>query len=174
MKALWSSSMACPGPALLRMCRISSPTAWSMMGSHVFILSTLQKAGRVVNFNQKLNFNQLLLNFLFNQLFLELQSEDDVQMPLRKDRVSVGRWYIEVFKSQRTEMELVLKHSGPNSGDSSSDGFLRLRGLPFGCTRRTSFSSSQGWKSCQTGSHCLWTLRARLQGKPLCRLLHRS
>uniref|UniRef100_E1BMP6 RRM domain-containing protein n=1 Tax=Bos taurus TaxID=9913 RepID=E1BMP6_BOVIN len=53
----------------------------------------------------------------------EGRQSDDVKMALKKDRVSMGHWYIEVFKSHRTEMELVLKHSGPNSGDSSSDGF---------------------------------------------------
>ncbi|XDB66778.1 hypothetical protein ABFV05_020394 [Capra hircus] len=69
------------------------------------------------------------------ETFVELQSEDDVRMALKKDRQSMGHWYTEVFKSHRTEMDWVLKHSGPNSGDTSSDGFIRLRGLPFGCTK---------------------------------------
>lgn len=47
----------------------------------------------------------------------------------------MGHRYIEVFKSHRTEMDWVLKHSGPNSADTANDGFVRLRGLPFGCTK---------------------------------------
>ena len=48
VKALWSSSVACPDPALLRICRISFLTAQYMMGLQVFISSTLEKADRVV------------------------------------------------------------------------------------------------------------------------------
>nr|XP_021515448.1 heterogeneous nuclear ribonucleoprotein H-like [Meriones unguiculatus]XP_021515451.1 heterogeneous nuclear ribonucleoprotein H-like [Meriones unguiculatus] len=32
-------------------------------------------------------------------------------------------------------MNWVLEHSGPNSTDSAHDGFVRLRGLPCGCTK---------------------------------------
>ncbi|XP_065749924.1 heterogeneous nuclear ribonucleoprotein F isoform X5 [Phocoena phocoena] len=69
------------------------------------------------------------------EAFVELESEDDVKMALKKDRESMGHRYIEVFKSHRTEMDWVLKHSGPNSADTANDGFVRLRGLPFGCTK---------------------------------------
>ncbi|KAG3275265.1 HNRNPF-like [Ictidomys tridecemlineatus] len=69
------------------------------------------------------------------EAFVELESEDDVKMALKKDRESMGHWYIEVFKSHRTEMGWVLKHSGPNSANTANDGFVRLRGLPFGCTK---------------------------------------
>nr|XP_012613742.1 heterogeneous nuclear ribonucleoprotein F-like isoform X2 [Microcebus murinus] len=69
------------------------------------------------------------------EAFVEFGSEDDVKTALKKDRESMGHRYIEVFKSHRTEMEWVLKHSGPNSADSANDGFVRLRGLPFGCTK---------------------------------------
>uniref|UniRef100_A0A8B9YN16 Heterogeneous nuclear ribonucleoprotein F n=1 Tax=Bos mutus grunniens TaxID=30521 RepID=A0A8B9YN16_BOSMU len=69
------------------------------------------------------------------EAFVELESEDDVKLALKKDRESMGHRYIEVFKSHRTEMDWVLKHSGPNSADTANDGFVRLRGLPFGCTK---------------------------------------
>uniref|UniRef100_A0A8C5YP83 Zinc finger CHHC-type domain-containing protein n=1 Tax=Marmota marmota marmota TaxID=9994 RepID=A0A8C5YP83_MARMA len=65
------------------------------------------------------------------EAFVELESEDDVKM---------------VFKSHRTQMDWVLKHSGPNSTDTANDGFERLRGLPLDAQRKKSFSSSQGWK----------------------------
>uniref|UniRef100_A0A2K5R0Q7 RRM domain-containing protein n=1 Tax=Cebus imitator TaxID=2715852 RepID=A0A2K5R0Q7_CEBIM len=68
------------------------------------------------------------------EAFVELGSEDDVKLALKKDRESMNHRYMEVFKSHRTEMDWVLKHSGPNSADSAKDGFVRLRGLPFGCT----------------------------------------
>ena len=38
------------------------------------------------------------------EAFVELESEDDVKMALKKDRESMGHRYIEVFKSHRTEV----------------------------------------------------------------------
>ncbi|MBZ3878577.1 Heterogeneous nuclear ribonucleoprotein F [Sciurus carolinensis] len=69
------------------------------------------------------------------EAFVELESEDDVKMVLRKDRESMGHRYIEVFKSHRPEMDWVLKHSGPDRADTANDGFMQLRGLPFVCTK---------------------------------------
>uniref|UniRef100_A0A8C5NUJ8 RRM domain-containing protein n=1 Tax=Jaculus jaculus TaxID=51337 RepID=A0A8C5NUJ8_JACJA len=69
------------------------------------------------------------------EAFVELESEDDVKLALKKDREGMGHGYIEVFKSHRTEMDWVLKHRGPHSADSANDGFVRLWGLPFGCTK---------------------------------------
>lgn len=40
-----------------------------------------------------------------------------------------------VFKSNRSEMDWVLKRSGPADYDSCSGCTLRLRGLPFGCSK---------------------------------------
>jgi heterogeneous nuclear ribonucleoprotein F/H len=44
----------------------------------------------------------------------------------------MGHRYVEVFKSNSFEMDWVLKHTGPNSPDMANDGFIQLRGLPFG------------------------------------------
>uniref|UniRef100_A0A8B9XV10 RRM domain-containing protein n=1 Tax=Bos mutus grunniens TaxID=30521 RepID=A0A8B9XV10_BOSMU len=32
-------------------------------------------------------------------------------------------------------MDWVLEHTGPHSPDTASDGFVRLSGLPFGCSK---------------------------------------
>lgn len=37
-----------------------------------------------------------------------------------------------VFRSKRSEMEWVVKRSGPNA---NNDAIVRLRGLPFGCSK---------------------------------------
>uniref|UniRef100_A0A8C5KPJ6 Heterogeneous nuclear ribonucleoprotein H2-like n=1 Tax=Jaculus jaculus TaxID=51337 RepID=A0A8C5KPJ6_JACJA len=49
--------------------------------------------------------------------FVELESEDEVKL------------------SSSADMDRVLKHTGPNSPDTANDGFVRLRGLPFGCSK---------------------------------------
>ena len=42
-----------------------------------------------------------------------------------------------VFRSKRSEMEWMVKRSGPTNimTDASDDLFIRLRGLPFGCSK---------------------------------------
>nr|KAF6460395.1 hypothetical protein HJG59_006380 [Molossus molossus] len=40
---------------------------------------------------------------------------------------------VEVFKPNNVDMDWVLKQTRPNSPDTASDGFVWLRGLPFGC-----------------------------------------
>ena len=56
-------------------------------------------------------------------------------MALKKDRETMGPRYIEVFKSNNADMDWVLEHTGPHSPDTASDGFVRLSGLPFGCSK---------------------------------------
>ncbi|KAM4748537.1 heterogeneous nuclear ribonucleoprotein H-like isoform 2-T2 [Rhinophrynus dorsalis] len=69
------------------------------------------------------------------EAFVEFETEDDLKLALKKDRETMGHRYVEVFKSNGVEMDWVLKHTGPNSPDTANDGFVRLRGLPFGCSK---------------------------------------
>ncbi|KAK2096404.1 Heteroproteinous nuclear ribonucleoprotein H2 [Saguinus oedipus] len=69
------------------------------------------------------------------EAFVELESEEEVKLALKKDRETMGHRYVEVFKSNSVEIDWVLKHTGPNSPDTANNGFGRLRGLPFGCSK---------------------------------------
>ncbi|CAL9701728.1 unnamed protein product [Knipowitschia caucasica] len=69
------------------------------------------------------------------EAFIELKTEDDFKNALAKDRAYMGHRYIEVFKSNLSEMHWVLKRCGPADYDSCSGCMLRLRGLPFGCSK---------------------------------------
>ncbi|XP_043925319.1 heterogeneous nuclear ribonucleoprotein H isoform X1 [Protopterus annectens] len=69
------------------------------------------------------------------EAFVEMESDEDLKLALKKDRETMGHRYVEVFKSNNVEMDWVLKHTGPDSPDSANDGFVRLRGLPFGCSK---------------------------------------
>lgn len=53
---------------------------------------------------------------------------------LTKDKEHLGKRYVEIFKSKRQEMEWVVKRSGL-SGQQGADAVVRLRGLPFGCSK---------------------------------------
>uniref|UniRef100_A0A3B1J9Y3 Heterogeneous nuclear ribonucleoprotein H1, like n=2 Tax=Astyanax mexicanus TaxID=7994 RepID=A0A3B1J9Y3_ASTMX len=69
------------------------------------------------------------------EAFVELETEDDLKIALKKDRETMGHRYVEVFKSNNVEMDWVLKHTGPDSPETEGDGLVRLRGLPFGCSK---------------------------------------
>ncbi|KAM9470143.1 heterogeneous nuclear ribonucleoprotein H isoform 2-T3 [Clarias gariepinus] len=69
------------------------------------------------------------------EAFVEFESEEDLKIAVKKDRETMGHRYVEVFKSNSVEMDWVLKHTGPNCPDTAGDGLVRLRGLPFGCSK---------------------------------------
>ncbi|XP_033878009.2 heterogeneous nuclear ribonucleoprotein H-like isoform X4 [Acipenser ruthenus] len=69
------------------------------------------------------------------EAFVELETEEDLKIAVKKDRETMGHRYVEVFRSNNVEMDWVMKHTGPNSPESEGDGLVRLRGLPFGCSK---------------------------------------
>lgn len=69
------------------------------------------------------------------EAYIELASDQDVSMALSKNQQHMGKRYIEVFKSNRSEMDFVVQKDGSGGQNvSSGDGVVRLRGLPFACT----------------------------------------
>ncbi|XP_053200270.1 heterogeneous nuclear ribonucleoprotein F-like isoform X1 [Panonychus citri] len=69
------------------------------------------------------------------EAYVEMESEDDVTKGLEKHKKNMGNRYIEVFTSNRKEMDWATRRTGPNKTDMDPalDGFVRLRGLPFDC-----------------------------------------
>ena len=53
-------------------------------------------------------------------------------------------YFFIAFKSNGIEMDWVMKHNGPNY---ASDGTVRLRGLPFGCSKEEIVQFFQGTSS---------------------------
>ncbi|XP_076439857.1 heterogeneous nuclear ribonucleoprotein F-like [Babylonia areolata] len=68
------------------------------------------------------------------EAFVEFVSDDDVEKALEKHNAHMGSRYIEVFRSKRSEMDWVVKRSGADHS-KMSDACLKLRGLPFGCSK---------------------------------------
>ncbi|XP_072334882.1 heterogeneous nuclear ribonucleoprotein H3 [Scyliorhinus torazame] len=69
------------------------------------------------------------------EAYVHLGNAEDFKKALAKDRKYMGHRYIEVFKSNGSEMDWVLKHNSTSQPDTSNDGTVRLRGLPFGCSK---------------------------------------
>ncbi|KRY23465.1 Heterogeneous nuclear ribonucleoprotein F, partial [Trichinella patagoniensis] len=77
------------------------------------------------------------------EAYLEFGSADDVDKALRHHREHMGQRYIEVFMSKRSEMEYVLQRSGKPFGLGTMENVVRLRGLPYNCSKDDVFSFFQ-------------------------------
>uniref|UniRef100_A0A8C4NK57 RRM domain-containing protein n=1 Tax=Eptatretus burgeri TaxID=7764 RepID=A0A8C4NK57_EPTBU len=69
------------------------------------------------------------------EAFVELESEEDVQRAMEKDRKTMGHRYIEVFQAKESELHWAMSQAGFSVPDSGGDGCVRLRGLPFSCSK---------------------------------------
>lgn len=71
------------------------------------------------------------------EAFVELASEEDVANATAQNNEHIGSRYIEVFRVERSEMEWMIKRAGHGSshGSNNADAVVKLRGLPFGCTK---------------------------------------
>ncbi|XP_046967226.1 heterogeneous nuclear ribonucleoprotein H2-like isoform X1 [Vanessa cardui] len=76
------------------------------------------------------------------ECFVEVQSQEDVEEALKKDKENMGKRYIEVFSTDRQDMEWALNamRQSENGFDSIPNvtddvGVVKLRGLPFGCSK---------------------------------------
>jgi len=68
------------------------------------------------------------------ECFVEVQSEEDVKRALEKHKQNLGYRYVEVFQSNRSEMNWMIKRCGMDAATAAEDNCVRLRGLPFGST----------------------------------------
>ncbi|KAH9637057.1 hypothetical protein HF086_013873 [Spodoptera exigua] len=77
------------------------------------------------------------------ECFVEVESQQDVEEALKKDKDNMGKRYIEIFSTDRQDMEWAInamrqsENGGfdgiPNVSDDM--GIVKLRGLPFGCNK---------------------------------------
>uniref|UniRef100_A0A1E1WGD0 RRM domain-containing protein n=1 Tax=Pectinophora gossypiella TaxID=13191 RepID=A0A1E1WGD0_PECGO len=76
------------------------------------------------------------------ECFVEVETTQDVEEALKKDKENMGKRYIEVFSTDRQDMEWALNAMrqsengfGGISNVSDDMGIVKLRGLPFGCSK---------------------------------------
>jgi len=75
------------------------------------------------------------------ECFVELSSQLDMDKALEHNNEHMGKRYIEIQEAKRTEMDWVINRMSSNHGregtmESSNDGFVRLRGLPYGASKK--------------------------------------
>ncbi|XP_063827726.1 heterogeneous nuclear ribonucleoprotein H-like [Ostrinia nubilalis] len=106
------------------------------------------------------------------ECFVELESQEDVEEALKKDKENMGKRYIEVFSTDRQDMEWALNamRQGENGFDSlpnlSDDlGIVKLRGLPFGCSKDEIIQFFDGLSVAPDGVHLLSDHSGRASGE---------
>lgn len=71
------------------------------------------------------------------EAYVELASENDFEIAMSKDKESIGKRYIELFRSKKEEMDLMDRHNNQSKSrkgfSGAHDCIVRLRGLPYGC-----------------------------------------
>ncbi|XP_013167748.1 PREDICTED: heterogeneous nuclear ribonucleoprotein F [Papilio xuthus] len=106
------------------------------------------------------------------ECFVELVSQADVDEALKKDKENMGKRYIEVFSTDRQDMEWALNamnHSEngfggiPNLNDDM--GIVKLRGLPFGCSKEEIIQFFDGLMVAPDGVHLLYDYTGRASGE---------
>lgn len=68
------------------------------------------------------------------EAFIELVDESDLEAALKRNNAMMGQRYIEVFRSNQEQLSKHIQDSW-SSTTNWCDPVVRLRGLPYGCTR---------------------------------------
>merc|ERR1712001_800813 len=55
------------------------------------------------------------------EAYIELDTEEDLEEALKKDRESMGKRYVEVFKSKYSEMQWVIERNNAKDEDGGED-----------------------------------------------------
>ncbi|VVC99935.1 unnamed protein product [Leptidea sinapis] len=106
------------------------------------------------------------------ECFVEVESQEDVDEALKKDKENMGSRYIEVFSTDRQDMEWALnamrqsengEDTLPNVGDDM--GVVKLRGLPFGCSKDEVVHFFEGITVAPDGVHLLSDHTGRASGE---------
>lgn len=106
------------------------------------------------------------------ECFVEVESQDDVEQALKKDKENMGKRYIEVFSTDRQDMEWALNamRQSENGFDgipnvSDDMGIVKLRGLPFGCSKEEIIQFFDGLTVAEDGVHLLSDYSGRASGE---------
>ncbi|KAI0984115.1 hypothetical protein GJ496_003079 [Pomphorhynchus laevis] len=82
------------------------------------------------------------------EAFVELESENDLEVAMSKHRDHMGTRYIEVFRSSAGEMNHVLN---PKVVANWRDPVVRLRGIPYYCTKDDIYDFFSGLQIAHNG-----------------------
>lgn len=97
------------------------------------ILSFL-KGVSVKNDEKGIHFSFGIDGRVSGEAYVEVCGEDDVERALCHNREHLGGRYIEIFRASLSQFEWDCRRSSSGAGVGSG-GVVRLRGLPYGCSK---------------------------------------
>lgn len=84
------------------------------------------------------------------EAYVEVCSNEDVERALRHDRDHLGGRYIEVFRASQNQFEWDCRPAKGVGTGGGAGGVVRLRGLPYGCSKDNIRDFFQGLGSVST------------------------
>merc|ERR1719458_881399 len=76
------------------------------------------------------------------EAYIEMEDDESCEKAVKKDRQHMGKRYVEVFRAKHSEMKWVVNKGGSNDdgdgggfGGESAESVIRLRGLPYDCSK---------------------------------------
>ncbi|XP_072929445.1 heterogeneous nuclear ribonucleoprotein H2-like isoform X2 [Epargyreus clarus] len=127
---------------------------------------------RVLNGKEGVHLTEVRPGRPSGECFVEVEGPSDVEEALKKDKENMGKRYIEVFSTDRQDMEWALNAmrqsengfgSLPNVTDDM--GIVKLRGLPFGCSKEEIVQFFNGLIVAPDGVHLLSDHTGRASGE---------
>ena len=68
------------------------------------------------------------------ECYVEFATKEDQQKAMLKDHQHIGKRYVEAFEVQAEELDKVMQRKAVRER-TRGKGFVRLKGLPFDCTK---------------------------------------
>jgi len=107
------------------------------------------------------------------EAYIEFETQEDYDNALEMHKKNMGKRYVEVFKSDTNEMESNVRRSGQNQKESN-DAVVRLRGLPYGCSREEIAYFFTGLEIAPNGISLLHDNQGRTTGEAFVQFAHQD
>ncbi|XP_071829839.1 heterogeneous nuclear ribonucleoprotein H-like isoform X2 [Apostichopus japonicus] len=99
------------------------------------------------------------------EAFVEFFDQNDMDSAFKMHNKHMGKRYIEVYRSQKSEMDWVMKRAGEDAVKPKEGQCVRLRGLPYGCTKEDIIQFFNGMEIKANGITLMTDLNRRPTGE---------
>uniref|UniRef100_A0A6A7G1A6 Heterogeneous nuclear ribonucleoprotein H-like n=1 Tax=Hirondellea gigas TaxID=1518452 RepID=A0A6A7G1A6_9CRUS len=97
------------------------------------------------------------------EALIEFDNAEDFAEAEKKHNKHIGRRYIEVFPANKNELDLLRQ--GENSSGDTDDSCVRLRGLPFHCSKEEIYQFFSGLDIVPNGIAMVTDFQGRTTGE---------
>lgn len=123
---------------------------------------------RIVGGSEGVHLTEIRPGRASGECFVEVQSQHDIDEALKKDKAIMGTRYIEVFSTDRADMNWCINRlNGTTTIPEVSDnvGVVKLRGLPYSCSKDDILKFFDGYSVLTDGVHIMSEWSGRPSGE---------